>query len=70
MKHSRLFTLLPLATLCVLVAAAAPATTGMNSGKVEMKANYALTDAELEAGFVLTCQAVPIEDGVVVDYDG
>ena len=40
------------------------------AGKVEMKANYALTDAELAAGFILTCQAVPIEDGVVVDYDG
>ena len=40
------------------------------SGKVEMKANYALTDAELEAGYILTCQAVPLEDGVVVDYDG
>ena len=40
------------------------------SGKVEMKANYALTDAELAAGFILTCQAVPLEDGVVVDYDG
>jgi ring-1,2-phenylacetyl-CoA epoxidase subunit PaaE len=40
------------------------------AGKVEMKANYALTDAELEAGFILTCQAVPIDDGVVVDYDG
>jgi ring-1,2-phenylacetyl-CoA epoxidase subunit PaaE len=40
------------------------------SGKVEMKANYALTEAELAAGFVLTCQAVPVDDGVVVDYDG
>ncbi len=41
------------------------------SGKVEMKANYALTDAEPRpAGFILTCQAVPLEGGVVVDYDG
>jgi ring-1,2-phenylacetyl-CoA epoxidase subunit PaaE len=40
------------------------------AGKVEMKANYALTDAELEAGFILTCQAVPVSEGVVIDYDG
>ena len=40
------------------------------SGKVEMKANYALTEAEVAAGYVLTCQAVPIGEGVVIDYDG
>jgi ring-1,2-phenylacetyl-CoA epoxidase subunit PaaE len=40
------------------------------SGKVEMKANYALTPSELDQGYILTCQAVPVGDGVVVDYDG
>ncbi len=40
------------------------------SGKVEMKANYALTPAELAQGYVLTCQAVPVGEGVVLDYDG
>jgi ring-1,2-phenylacetyl-CoA epoxidase subunit PaaE len=40
------------------------------AGQVEMKANYALTDAEVAAGYVLTCQAAPVGDGVVVDYDG
>ena len=40
------------------------------SGQVEMKANYALTDAELAEGFILTCQAVPVGDEVVIDYDG
>jgi ring-1,2-phenylacetyl-CoA epoxidase subunit PaaE len=40
------------------------------SGKVEMKANYALTPAELARGYVLTCQAVPVGEGVVLDYDG
>jgi ring-1,2-phenylacetyl-CoA epoxidase subunit PaaE len=40
------------------------------SGQVEMKANYALTPAELAQGYILTCQAVPVGDGVVIDYDG
>jgi ring-1,2-phenylacetyl-CoA epoxidase subunit PaaE len=40
------------------------------AGQVEMKANYALTQAELDAGYILTCQAAPVGDGVVVDYDG
>ena len=40
------------------------------SGQVEMKANYALTPAELDQGYILTCQAVPVGDGVVIDYDG
>ncbi len=40
------------------------------SGQVEMKANYALTEAELAQGYILTCQAVPVGDGVVLDYDG
>jgi len=40
------------------------------SGQVEMKANYALTPAELAAGYILTCQAVPVGEGVVIDYDG
>ena len=40
------------------------------AGEVEMKANYALTSAELAQGYVLTCQAVPVGEGVVLDYDG
>jgi ring-1,2-phenylacetyl-CoA epoxidase subunit PaaE len=39
------------------------------SGKVEMAARYGLTDEEVAAGYVLTCQSVPIGDGVAVDYD-
>jgi ring-1,2-phenylacetyl-CoA epoxidase subunit PaaE len=38
-------------------------------GKVEMAARYGLTDEEVEAGYVLTCQSVPLGDGVAVDYD-
>lgn len=39
------------------------------SGEVEMAARYGLTDDEIEAGYVLTCQSVPKGDGVEVDYD-
>lgn len=38
-------------------------------GQVKMNANFALTDAEVEEGFILTCQAHPLTDTVVVDYD-
>lgn len=38
-------------------------------GKVRMDANFALTDAEVAEGFVLTCQAHPLTETVVVDYD-
>ena len=39
------------------------------TGRVEMKANYGLSDAEVAQGYVLTCQAVPVTDDVVLDYD-
>lgn len=38
-------------------------------GEVEMKLNYGLEPYEIEAGYVLTCQAVPTTDKVVVDFD-
>ncbi|MCL6740706.1 phenylacetate-CoA oxygenase/reductase subunit PaaK [Sphingomonas sp. RB56-2] len=38
-------------------------------GKVEMAARYGLTDEEITAGYVLTCQSVPVGEGVAVDYD-
>lgn len=38
-------------------------------GKVEMEMNYALSDAEVEEGFILTCQSHPVSPVVVVDYD-
>ncbi len=41
----------------------------VTSGKVEMAARYGLTDEEVAAGYVLTCQSVPSGDGVAVDYD-
>lgn len=39
-------------------------------GEVDMRRNYALEDAEVEAGFVLTCQSYPIGEAVTVDFDG
>jgi len=38
-------------------------------GAVEMDVNYALEPEELEAGYVLTCQAHPTTERVVVSYD-
>ncbi|WP_340685080.1 1,2-phenylacetyl-CoA epoxidase subunit PaaE [Amycolatopsis coloradensis] len=38
-------------------------------GKVDMRRNFALEKAEVDAGFVLTCQSVPISDAVTVDFD-
>lgn len=39
------------------------------SGTVEMETNYALEEDELEAGYILTCQAVCTSDAVEVNYD-
>ena len=41
----------------------------VTKGKVEMAVHYGLTDEEVADGYVLTCQSVPIGDGVAVDYD-
>jgi len=41
----------------------------VTSGKVEMAVHYGLTDEEVAEGYVLTCQSVPLGDGVAVDYD-
>jgi ring-1,2-phenylacetyl-CoA epoxidase subunit PaaE len=38
-------------------------------GDARMEVNYSLEPWELEAGFILTCQARPLSDKIVVDYD-
>ena len=38
-------------------------------GEVTMRRNFALEPAELDAGFVLTCQSYPVTDHLTVDYD-
>jgi ring-1,2-phenylacetyl-CoA epoxidase subunit PaaE len=41
----------------------------VKQGEVEMKINYALDDKEVAQNLVLSCQAVPTTDKVVVDFD-
>ncbi|SDO91796.1 ring-1,2-phenylacetyl-CoA epoxidase subunit PaaE [Nakamurella panacisegetis] len=38
-------------------------------GEVHMRRNFALEKAEVDAGYVLTCQALPVSDAVTVDFD-
>ena len=38
-------------------------------GEVEMQVNHALEDYEVRAGYVLSCQCVPLSDRVVLSYD-
>jgi ring-1,2-phenylacetyl-CoA epoxidase subunit PaaE len=38
-------------------------------GKVTMARRYALDDDEVDDGFVLACQSVPVTDKVVLDFD-
>ena len=38
-------------------------------GEVTMRRNYALEQDELDAGYVLTCQSLPVSDQITVDYD-
>ncbi len=39
------------------------------SGKVGMRSNSALTDNEVEEGYILTCQSYPLTESITVDYD-
>ncbi|WP_116040848.1 1,2-phenylacetyl-CoA epoxidase subunit PaaE [Amycolatopsis palatopharyngis] len=41
----------------------------VTSGSVRMRRNFALEEAEVQAGFVLTCQSLPTTDELTVDYD-
>ncbi|MBU2939739.1 2Fe-2S iron-sulfur cluster binding domain-containing protein [Lacinutrix sp. C3R15] len=41
----------------------------VKEGSVEMKINYALDDKEVSQNLVLSCQAVPTSEKVVVDFD-
>jgi ring-1,2-phenylacetyl-CoA epoxidase subunit PaaE len=38
-------------------------------GDVTMRRNYALEQEELDAGYILTCQSLPVSPSVIVDYD-
>lgn len=39
-------------------------------GEVRMRKDYALFEEEIDAGFVLVCQSLPLSERVVLDYDG
>ena len=39
------------------------------AGKVRMRQDHALLEEEIEAGFVLTCQSLPLTGNVVLDYE-
>lgn len=41
----------------------------LKEGRVKLMQNQILTDTELEEGFILTCQAHPLTQRIVVDYD-
>ncbi|MFA3918508.1 2Fe-2S iron-sulfur cluster-binding protein [Ruegeria hyattellae] len=41
----------------------------VTEGEVDMIANHALEDYEVEQGYVLSCQSYPLTDRVAVDYD-
>ena len=41
----------------------------VTDGEVSMRRNYALEPAEVAAGYVLTCQTLPVSDAVTVDFD-
>ncbi|RCW46991.1 ring-1,2-phenylacetyl-CoA epoxidase subunit PaaE [Halopolyspora algeriensis] len=41
----------------------------VTEGEVRMRRNFALEQSEVDAGFVLTCQSLPVSETVTVDYD-
>lgn len=41
----------------------------LEAGSVTMRVNQVLSPAEIEEGWVLTCQAVPTSAELVIDYD-
>jgi ring-1,2-phenylacetyl-CoA epoxidase subunit PaaE len=41
----------------------------VTDGEVDMRRNYALEPGEVAAGYVLTCQSLPVSDAVTVDFD-
>jgi len=38
-------------------------------GEVRMDKNYALEQSDVDAGYVLTCQAHPLTEKVLISYD-
>ena len=41
----------------------------ITDGKADMRRNFALENAEVDAGYVLTCQSFPVSETLTVDFD-
>jgi ring-1,2-phenylacetyl-CoA epoxidase subunit PaaE len=41
----------------------------VTDGRADMRRNFALEPAEVDAGYILTCQSFPASDTLTVDYD-
>ncbi|WP_149822973.1 1,2-phenylacetyl-CoA epoxidase subunit PaaE [Streptomyces tailanensis] len=41
----------------------------VTDGKADMRRNFALEPAEVDAGYVLTCQSYPVSETLTVDFD-
>ncbi len=41
----------------------------VTQGEVDMDANFALEDYEVNMGFILSCQSFPVSDAVTIDFD-
>ncbi|NNC96156.1 MAG: 2Fe-2S iron-sulfur cluster binding domain-containing protein [Chitinophagales bacterium] len=52
-----------------MVAACCTCRAKLLSGQVDMEDREALTDEEIDEGFVLTCQSHPTTHGIILDYD-
>jgi len=41
----------------------------VTEGKAEMKNNRVLSDEQIAKGYIITCEAHPITDKIMIDYD-
>tara|TARA_B100001250_G_C19518642_1_gene664985 strand:- start:61 stop:354 length:294 start_codon:yes stop_codon:yes gene_type:complete len=41
----------------------------IKKGTVKMETNQILTDEEIDDGLILTCQAIPTSNSIIIDYD-
>ena len=41
----------------------------LKKGSVKMETNQILTDEEIDEGLILTCQAIPTSQSLIIDYD-
>jgi ferredoxin len=41
----------------------------LDEGSVDMRANTALTQEDLDEGWILTCQSIPTSANIIVNYD-